>query len=372
MSNGNFAPRSDDLEFQEATPEQIGRIGTLASEVLDGAITLAGRRQVFSTQYFESEFFHQWLARYVHGDAAMEPVSAEEAEQLLEDHEHPVTAFPERFRHNQVGLALGLASGVAYDGGYLEFSAPIEGTDVSYDIRLDALVGSDMDAFIRQVHGMPQDASERQAQVLLDIAKLLAMLDETGSPEPLERATSVRIRDRFNGFPVEDDEETVVEPETAAALKTRLLDVVDQRSIKATFLRKFEGTTGTSMVTLNLKLGRDGNYSRWHEVQIRVPSNIGGFDSFVTKLAWADGSELAHSEYFDVDLNRMIERKEAEDPDFSFVDSAEALLGSAMNRRREQQQRFEEEKREGFHVFSQADANRIIRTLEAPGEEVTY
>lgn len=372
MTTGDFAPGGDELEFQKAEPAQIEKIGTLASGLLDGTVALAGRRQTVTAQHFESEFFHQWLARYVHGEKAMEPISAEEAEQLLEDREHPVTAFPERFRHNQIGLALGLASSIAYDGGYLEFSSPIDSNEISYDIRLDALVGGDMDAFLRQAHGMPRAANEAQAQILLDIAELIALLDETGSPEPLEQTTSVRIRSRFNGFPIEDEEEGGVDPETATALKSRLLGVVDQRSIRATFLRRFQGSAANTTVTASLRMDRDGTYSRLYEVQTRRPANIDGFDAFVTKLAWTGIGGLSHSEYFDVDLDKVIERREAEDPDFDFARNAETLIGNAMKRRREQQQLFEEEKREGFHVFSQADANRIIRTLETPGEEVTY
>lgn len=367
MSGGDFAGGGGP-EFEPATPPQIEHIALLTSQALDGAVALASRRQMFTAEYFESEFFHQWLARYVHDGAVMEPVDAEEADTLLCDPAQSVTAFPEKVRHNQVGMAIGLASGIAYDGGYLEFSAPITGSDVSYDIRYDALL-ADTDRFVEQLYERPRDADEAQARVLLDIAKLVALLDETGSPAPLERMTSINIRERFHDFPLGEEGDGVT-PETAAALKSRLLAVVEQRSIRATFLRRFQGGSGKTNATLEVKLDGDGKYSRRYELQVRTPTTMAGFDEYVTKLEWHDddGDSLKHVEYFDVDINELIARKEAEDPEFELSRSGMSLINEAMRTRKEQQQIFEEERAQGWHMFSQAGANAIIRALEDPGE----
>jgi len=374
MANGDFARPADELEFHPATPEQFERIGSLASRLLDGTVALAGRRHVVSGEYFESEFFHEWLAKYVHDGAVMDPIGAEEAEAMLVDQGQPLAMFPERARHNQVGMVLGLASSVGYDGGSLELATPINGSVLSFDIRPDSLVAEDdTDTFLEHVLGPHQDAGERQAQTMLEMVKLVTRLDETGSPAPLERSASISLRDLFNGFPIDEVEEDAGQA-TVVTLKTHLLNIVAQRSIRATFLRRFRSETSDTMVVAKLSMDQEGKYSRRYELQTRTPTTIDGFDSFVTGLEWDEDGERKHNAYFDVDLNAAIAREKAKNPNFDDEDERDIrkVLNRSARRRREDQQRFEEEKAEGFHVFSQADANRIIGTLQAPGEEQSF
>lgn len=369
MADGDFARSADELEFHPATQEQIDRIGSLTGQLLDGTVALASRRHMFAAEYFESEFFHQWLARYVHEGAVIEVVDVEEADELLRDPDQRVAAFPEKIRHNQVGMALGMASGITYDGGGLECSIPITGSTISYDLTLDSEIVES--GGLPELTGLSmRDANEEQARAILGIARLVARLDETGSPAPAERAASMGIRERFKDFPRDGYDEGGASEETVAALKTLLLGVVDQRSIRATFLRRFSGAAGKTNLVAEVVMDREGRYSRRYDLQIRVPAAIDEFDHYVTKLVWGDGTDMDLSRYLDVDMNALIGRKEAEDPDFDFGRSGMTLLNAAMSRRRRQQQIFEEERNQGFHMFSQADANGIIGTLQAPGQEI--
>lgn len=361
----------DEREFLPATAEQIGTIRRLAGETLTGAVGLASREHEFSTPYFRSQFFHLWLARYA-SPGTIEPLGDLEVEQLQDRSAPEVAGLPDKFRHNHIGFSLSLTSGVRHDGGYLEASTHLHGDEVTYDAWHDSPHAGGTYSAEDQLKLVPRVATEDQLQALSALTGLIAHLDETGSPAPLEQQLTVQIREYFKDFDLGDPGERGPEEETVLDFKSRLLRVLDEHNIGAGFVRRFSGDAGDSSVTAHLAVDTDGQITERFKVQTRIPTEMDGFDFFVVEVAWENGGEISHGHYFDIDVEKRAREREAEDP--GFRDSAEyaQLINGAIENRRLQLDEFEEDRAEGFHEFSQADAQRVIHVLEDPGKEVVF
>lgn len=371
MSQGDTHPEDDKLELAPATDGQIEEIAASVGQILDGSLTLARKRSSFNTDYFAGEFFQHFAVQYSHSDGSMEQVGDDEARKVFD---YPWLYLPSFTRlstklagieNKAVGLALEVAdAGPDYDQTTLDFSvAPDEGRLSYHLFRGPSHISGNPTPLI-DIFTPPESATDEQARIIQNITSLVLPFYEDVSSVPAEDLAPQLVEqlDVLEEIPRLDLLPIIPAPEVLSALSAQVWRPLNGQPTVAEFFHSFGSNQEGGSVNMVLELNESGRHSRKYQVTTGVPAGASGTDVFVSTLR-LDGDTIEYREHFDVDFDSVVKKEELADPDFDSLDALPALVENARREREESKEQFEAERADGFHEFSQADANRIIQAL---------
>lgn len=379
MASGDFYPAGDGSEFAPASGEQIGTIVSLTRRLLDGTFSVVGKHRPFQTEHFEGEFFQHWIGQYSQTDDAIPPVSEEQGKEVLK---HPDRYFPGLLTygwdglagidHNGLGMLLGLPAvngGADYDSLSLDVSLPASRDRLGYHVVPDYLrFASKPTMDPCEAH---QPATEEQVRIVSNITGLVAPFCELEpiafDPEAAETTADQLARQLYTFQEIAQLEDLPrLEPgrESLVKLQAQLQKLLSGQSAVAQFFHRFGNGRRGGSVRMTLGQRDPGDPTAAYEIITGVPSTVDTPEVFVTSLRLDDRGGVDYHEHFDVDVERLIEEK-MKDPDFNYTRDYSDAAEEVEEEREASRQAFDEEQEQGFHLFSQADAGRIIGTLEA-------
>lgn len=370
MSESRFAPHDDELEFLPATQEQVDRLGQLVRDTLDGDVTLAKQRRTFVTNYFEGEFARAWVVRYNGTTGWTQALDDKEADRLLAAKSAELMGV-HGMLNNSVGLSLGLSNIKRYDGGFLDVTAPLRGTQMTYGLMRDPAPDEAVAQNLTPgIDLPPSEVSEKQAHILLDLIDTLDSVERGETDQP-DIETAMVLQEQFDAFNDAGYGHRLTR-RTQIAAKSRLLQILEDEPTIAIFQRRFQKAGELCIVSLGLTVDALGRRPDEYSVEIRTAAgeeDEGSADIFVNNVEWRTDMTPFQMRYFDTDLDKAVELRQ-DDPDFDFTRDFSHLLTEAIQKRGETRRQYAAERAQGFHEFSQADANRIMVALENPGEEI--
>jgi hypothetical protein len=351
MTEEQFPSGENATEFKLVAPAQVERMAGLVDGLVDGSLRIVSRTYAPINKYITSDFFHHSLGRYNNATGSIDPISQEESREIVE-HGNPFGLFDGKKGPNRFGFTVHLP----HLGLHLDTYTALEEDDINCTIGREI--------FADEISRGPIHVTEDTAKTLLDMAHLLTQPDE-GSAMSVE--DQVKILDRT----IQWEQPPGPKPKTVTAFKGRLLEILDVADVKAGFTRMFLGDEGKSIVGLQLTIDAGGNRTKTYSVEVDTPAPTEGgkFDKLVTVLRWQEGELPDYSQYTSPSITEIIEDKDETDPEFHEQGDVLGLVDAIQEDKGKQKFEFEREKLQGFHRFSEAEADRIIERLEDPGEE---
>jgi hypothetical protein len=377
MSEKYIPPRGESPEIGEPTISQLKLIETMASEIVDGAVDVAGTdlylfadngNLSFNVSYYRA-------ARYDHATSSFRPATETEMNEALADPSNNLDEGVFNMEHNIMRLTIRRTDEIV-QGHDLTIESSL---DENYMHHIFTTSNEDWDQRYEESQKRQFGFNallDHQAQQATRVINLLVQQDvemHDGQTVPVNVDSSELTSEThalfamFTEADLLDTSQKLPDPDVAARINDSLASLLQKAPTRANFTRKNEDIEPEHGVSVGVQMAAGVVISNSIEVVTITSSGDPELDQYKAQYTRDWNGEMRYRHFLDFDVGKLI--LEIIEDEADNLESSESLdiveiIDQRYKKVKRQREIYETERDQGFHNFSHADATEVIETLQ--------